>query len=383
MHKTRVTSLFLITMALAACGSEPAEAPADASPASEGSRWSAERANQWYERIGWLSGSNFSPSTAINQLEMWQADSFDPETIDRELGWGEDLGFNSMRVYLHDLLWRRDPEGFLSRTDRFLEIADSHGIRVMFVLFDGVWDPYPKLGPQREPKPHLHNSGWIQSPGAEILRDPSRHDELEGFVKGVIGHYKDDKRVQVWDLFNEPDNPNANSYGDKELPNKAEVALALLERTFAWAREVNPSQPLTAGVWREEWAPPEALSPINRFMLENSDVITFHSYNAIDSTRQRVESLRVHGRPLLCTEYMARPQSSTFDPVLSYFKEENIAAYNWGFVAGKSQTIYPWDSWTSTYTAEPKLWFHDIFRADGTAYIEDEIAFIKKVNGKE
>ena len=383
MHKFRVSSLFLVTMALVSCGSEPSEPPADAPPASEASRWSAERANQWYERIGWLSGANFSPSTAINQLEMWQADSFDPETIDRELGWAEDLGFNSMRVYLHDLLWQQDSEGFLSRTDRFLEIADSRGIGVMFVLFDGVWDPHPKLGAQRAPKPHLHNSGWIQSPGAEILRDPSRYGELEGFVKGVISHYKDDKRVQVWDLFNEPDNPNANSYGDKELPNKAEVALALLERTFAWVREVNPSQPLTAGVWREKWSPPEAWSPINRFMLENSDVITFHSYNAIDVTRQRVESLRVHGRPLLCTEYMARPRGSTFDPVLSYFKEENIAAYNWGFVAGKSQTIYPWDSWTSTYTAEPKLWFHDIFRADGSAYIEDEIAFIKKVNGKD
>ncbi len=127
MHKIRVTSLFLITMAFAACGSEPAKAPADAPPVSEVSRWSAERANQWYERIGWLSGSNFSPSSAINQLEMWQADSFDPETIDRELGWAEDLGFNSMRVYLHDLLWRQDSEGFLSRTDRFLDIADSHG----------------------------------------------------------------------------------------------------------------------------------------------------------------------------------------------------------------------------------------------------------------
>ena len=262
-----------------------------------------------------------------------------------------------MRVYLHDLLWKQDPEGFLSRTDRFLEIADSHGLGIMFVLFDGVWDPHPRLGKQREPKPHLHNSGWLQSPGAEVLGDPSRYSELEGFVKGVIRRYKNDKRVQVWDLFNEPENPNADSYGDKELPNKAEASLALLKQTFAWARELNPSQPLTAGVWLwdDDWAPSEKLSPINRFMLENSDVITFHSYSNLDDTRKRVEQLKPHGRPLLCTEYMARPQGSTFDPVLSYFKDENIAAYNWGFVAGKAQTIYPWDSWTQTYTAEPKL----------------------------
>jgi hypothetical protein len=347
--------------------------------ASAESRWPAEKANAWYAQQPWLAGANFAPSTAINQLEMWQAETFDPATIDRELGWAKELGFNSMRVFLHDLVWKHDREEFLKRIDRFLEIADRHGIGVMFVLFDGVWDPHPKIGPQRAPKPHVHNSGWVQSPGAEILKDPARHDELEGYVKGILSRYRHDRRVQLWDLFNEPDNPNADAYGPQEISNKAEMAFALLKKAFAWAREVNPSQPLTAGVWRSDWSDPAKTSPIERYMLEESDVISFHSYSPLATVRKQVEALKRYGRPLICTEYMARPAGSTFDPVLGYFKEQNVAAYNWGFVSGKSQTIYPWETWKKTYTAEPKVWFHDIFRADGTPFDQKEVEYIKKI----
>jgi hypothetical protein len=343
------------------------------------SRWPAEKANAWYAQQPWLAGANFAPSTAINQLEMWQAETFDPATIDRELGWAKELGFNSMRVFLHDLVWKHDREEFLKRIDRFLEIADRHGIGVMFVLFDGVWDPHPKIGPQRAPKPHVHNSGWVQSPGAEILKDAARHDELEGYVKGILSRYRDDRRVHAWDLFNEPDNPNADAYGHQEISNKAEMAFALLKKAFAWAREVNPSQPLTAGVWRSDWSDPSKTSPIERYMLEASDVISFHSYSPLATVRKQVEALKRYGRPLICTEYMARPAGSTFDPVLGYFKEQNVAAYNWGFVSGKSQTIYPWETWKKTYTAEPKVWFHDIFRADGTPFDQKEVEYIKKI----
>lgn len=351
--------------------------------ASAGERWSAEKANEWYAQQPWLVGANFAPSTAINQLEMWQAETFDPKTIERELAWAKSLGFNSIRVFLHDLLWKHDRERFLKRLDQFLEIADRHGIGVMFVLFDGVWDPHPKIGPQRAPRPHVHNSGWMQSPGAEILKDPARHNELEDYVKGVLRRYRDDRRVQVWDLFNEPDNPNADAYGKVEIPNKAERALALLKKTFAWAREVNPSQPLTAGVWRSDWSRPERISEIEKYMLEESDVISFHSYSPLARVKRQVEALKRYGRPLLCTEYMARPAGSTFDPVLGYFKEERIAAYNWGFVSGKSQTIYPWETWKKTYTAEPKVWFHDIFRPDGTPFDEKEVAYIRKLTKGE
>jgi hypothetical protein len=349
-------------------------------------RWTAEQANAWYAKQPWLVGANFIPSTAINQLEMWQADTFDPETIDRELGWAEKLGFTSMRVFLHNLLWEQDKKGFLERMEKFLDIADKHKIGVMFVLLDGVWDPEPKLGKQQAPLPHVHNSGWVQAPGKAILADPKRHDELKPYIMGVIRHFKDDKRVQVWDVFNEPDNPNVNSYGPKgkktELPAKDERVIQLLRKVFTWARDADPSQPLTAGVWRDSWEA-DKLSPVNKLMLEESDVVSFHNYGPLADMKRRVELLRRYNRPLLCTEYMARPMGSRFDPVLGYLKEQKIGAYNWGFVAGKSQTIYPWETWQKKYNAEPKVWFHDIYRADGSAYDPREVEYIQGVTGQK
>ncbi len=346
-----------------------------------GERWSEDRANAWARRTGWLVGCNFTPSTAINQLEMWQADTFDPVTIDRELGWAEQLGFNSVRVFLHNIPWQEDAPGFVHRLDRFLAIADRHHIGVMFVLLDACWDPFPKAGPQRAPRPFVHNSGWVQCPGRDILANPARHDELKPYVTGVIGHFRNDRRVHFWDLFNEPDNINQPAYVAQEPPDKAEFSLMLLRKVFAWAREVNPSQPVTAGVWAGDWEPGRT-SPVNRFMLENSDIITFHDYAPLDELRSRVATLEQYGRPVICTEYMARPAGSTFDPNLAFLKEHNVGAYNWGFVAGKTQTIFPWDSWEKHYTAEPKVWFHDILRPDGTPFDAQEVAFIKRVTGR-
>jgi hypothetical protein len=345
-------------------------------------QWTAQQANEWYAKQSWLVGCNFTPSTAINQLEMWQAETWDPKTIDRELGWAEDLGFNSVRVFLHHLVWQQDNQAYLKRIEEFLEIAAKHRIGVMFVPFDAVWDPFPKLGKQREPKPHVHNSGWVQSPGVEILSDPARHDEMKDYVMGVIAHFKDDKRVQVWDIFNEPDNMNRPAYEKHEPANKPDLALQLLKKAYGWARAANPSQPITSAVWLGTWADPAKLSPMEKFMLEESDVISFHNYADLEEVKKCVESLRRYGRPILCTEYMARPRGSTFSPLLGYFKDQKVAAYNWGFVAGKSQTIYPWETWTKVYTNEPQVWFHDIFRTNGTAYSVQELHYIKSVTGR-
>jgi hypothetical protein len=352
-----------------------------AAPPAEPGPWPVAKAEGWAREHPWLVGCNFSPSTAINQLEMWQADTFDLPTIDRELGWAEGLGFNSVRVFLHHLLWERDAQGLLSRIDQFLAAADRHKIGVMFVLFDGVWDPFPQSGKQHAPRPGLHNSGWVQSPGLVILKNPDRHDELKDYVTGVIGRSRSDPRVHAWDLFNEPENPNRSSYGRFEPANKPELALALLKKEVAWARSVNPRQPLTAGVWVGDLTNRDRLTPINRYMLEQSDVISFHNYKPLPEMRRDVENLKRYGRPLLCTEYMARPAGSKFDPILAYLKSENVAAYNWGFVAGKTQTIYPWDSWQKPYPDEPPVWFHDIFRADGTPYLSQEVEYIRGVTG--
>lgn len=345
--------------------------------AAEPLRWPAEKAQAWMASRAFLAGGNYLPSNAINQLEMWQAETFDPATIDRELGWAHDVGFNVMRVFLHNLPWREDPKGFLRRVDTFLGLAEKHRIAILFVFFDSCWDPYPRSGPQRAPRPHVHNSGWVQSPGLELLMNGRAHGELEAYVKDVLTRFKDDRRILGWDLFNEPNNPNTSSYGKIETPHKAEYGLILLKEVFAWARAIDPSQPLTAAPWEGDWAPGK-LSPINAFMFEHSDVISFHCYDPLDKLRARIETLEKLGRPLLCTEYMARPQGSRFETHLPLLQEKKVAAMAWGFIEGKSQTNYPWDSWTKTYTAEPPEWFHDLLHTDGRPYRQTEVDFLKK-----
>jgi hypothetical protein len=349
-------------------------------------QWSKEKAWDWYNKQPWLVGTNFNPSTSINQLEFWQSATFDTKTIDRELGWSADLGMNLHRVYLHNLLWEQDSLGFLKRLDTYLSLAEKHKIKTMFVLLDDVWHPVPKLGNQPEPIPHVHNSGWVQAPGAEILGDTTRHNELEGYIKGVTSHFANDERVLVWDVYNEPDNV-AGQPGRKELEvkDKQKYSLLLLKKVMKWSREVNPSQPLTTGIWRgniDHWGTPDSLPAIDKFMIGNSDVISFHAYDGnIDDVRKKIVELKKYDRPLLCTEYVARGGGNTFETVMPILKEDKIAAINWGFVSGKSNTIYPWISWDSAFTGEPKIWHHDILRQDGTPYSQDEVALIKELTG--
>jgi hypothetical protein len=347
-------------------------------PVNTRERWTAAMANDWYRDRAWPVGCNFIPSSAVNQLEMWQAETFDPEAIDRELGWAGGLGFNAARVFLHDLPWSTDASGLLERMERLLGIAAGHGISVMFVLFDGVWDPEPASGRQRPPRPHIHNPGWVQSPGAALLADERRHGALADYVRGVVAPFANDPRVLAWDLFNEPDNPNIGTYQDHEPAKKAELAERLLAKAFTWAREAGPSQPLTAGVWRGRASGEDAPS-INRLMLEESDVISFHSYFGPDLVARRIDDLARYGRPLLLTEFMSRNSGSTFEALLPLLKERRVGAFCWGLVSGKTQTIYPWDSWRRPYDREPETWFHDVLRPDGTPYREDEAALIRKL----
>jgi hypothetical protein len=350
-------------------------------PASANGRWTEQQANDWYARQGFLVGANYLPANAINELEMWQADTFDPKRIDLELGWAAALGMNTMRVYLHDLAYGADPAGFLSRMDQFLAIAAKHRIRPMFVLFDSVWDPFPVTGPQRPPRPGVHNSGWMQSPGKVALEDPTHHPRLEAYVKAVVSRFKDDERVLAWDLWNEPDNMNDPAYLSLEPKNKVELVLALLPQVFAWAREAAPTQPLTTGVWKGgDWSKTEQLTAMERLQIHLSDVISFHSYDPPDRFEARVKQLQGYNRPLFCTEYMARGNGSTFQGVLPLAKRHNVAAINWGLVQGKAQTHLPWDSWRRPYVdREPDVWFHEIFRPDGTPYDTKETALIREL----
>ncbi len=346
-------------------------------------KWSEQQARDWYAKQSWLVGANYNPASAINQLEMWQADSFDPKRIDLELGWAEGLGMNTMRVFLHDLLWQQDSEGFKRRLDQFLTIAARHKIKPMFVLFDSVWDPDAKLGKQRAPRPGVHNSGWVQSPNRTTLQDPAAVPHLESYVKGVVGAFARDQRILAWDIWNEPDNENHGSYNQLEPKNKVELVTALLPRAFAWAREAKAEQPLTSGVWKGDWSTPEKMTVMDRLQIDLSDVITFHNYDSPTEFEKRINWLTRYNRPLICTEYMARGNGSFFFGSMPVGKVHNVGMINWGFVQGKTQTHLPWDSWQRPYIdREPAVWFHEVFRNDGTPYMVEEVEFIRRMTGK-
>jgi hypothetical protein len=343
-------------------------------------RWTEERANAWYAQQPWPVGADFLPSTAINELEMWQADTYDPATIDRELGWAEGIGMNTMRVFLHNLLWEQDAAGFKKRMDDFLTIVARHHIRPVFVLFDSCWEPFPKLGPQHPPIPGVHNSGWVQAPGAVVLADAAQYPKLEQYVKGVVGAFANDRRILAWDLWNEPDNGNDSSYAKGEPRNKNEIIAQLLPQVFQWARSAQPSQPLTSGVWHGDWSSLALMTPVAQIQIEQSDVISFHDYGWPETFEAHVKMLKQFHRPLICTEYMARNIGSTFDTVLPIAKREHVGAINWGLVAGKSQTWIPWDSWQRPYVSDqPAIWQHDVFHPDGKPYREREVELIRSL----
>jgi hypothetical protein len=346
-------------------------------------RWSEQQAGAWYAAQPWLVGANFVPDDAVNELEMWQADTFDPNEIDREFGWAESMGMNTMRVFLHNLLWEQDPPGFQHRIDQFLAIAAKHHIRPIFVLFDSCWDPHPKLGPQHPPIPGVHNSGWVQAPGSDVLADPKQAPRLEAYVKGVVGAFANDPRILAWDVWNEPDNGNVPAYSQHELRNKAQLVLALLPQVFGWARAAHPTQPLTSGVWSGDWSSLAKMTPMAQVQIEQSDVISFHDYGWPEEFEARVKDLQQFHRPLICTEYMARGAGSTFDTILPLARQYHVAAINWGLVKGKTQTNLPWDSWERPYILEPPtVWFHDIFYPDGTPYRQHEVDLMRALTGR-
>jgi hypothetical protein len=368
--KNRLLSVLALILTAAVCH---AQSPSD--------RWSEDKANTWYAQQPWLVGANFIPSDAINELEMFQTATFDPALNDKELGMAESIGMNTMRVFLQDQLWEQDSEGFKHRLDTFLGIAAKHHIRPILVLFDSCWETDPHLGPQHPPIPGVHNSGWVQSPGKQRLLDPASEPKLKAYVQGVVGSFAKDDRILGWDVWNEPDNRG----GDREEDAAAKVRRVdeLLPKAFAWARAMHPEQPLTSGVWTGDWVHPAKESATTKIQLAESDVITFHNYDWPEVFEARVQSLMPLHRPIICTEYMARGNGSTFDTILPIAKRYRVAAINWGFVAGKTQTYLPWDSWQRPYVlTQPTVWFHEVFRQDDTPYRQREVDLIRELTGR-
>jgi len=331
---------------------------------TNGSRWSIEEAQEWYSRTPWLCGFNYLPSTAVNSTEMWQHETFDPDTIKRELGWAQKLGLNCCRVFVQALVWDADPDGLAERLDRFLGIAHDHGIVTLPVLFDdcAFAGKEPYLGPQGGPLPGIHNSGWTPSPGPAKADDLDAWPHLREYVTALLSRFGEDERVLGWDLYNEPGNEGR---GARSLP--------LLRAAFEWARGAAPAQPLTSGLWAWD----DDRRAINDFLLAASDVLTFHEYADADHLRQTLARLQKADRPVICTEWMSRTLGSRFETHLPLFKEENVGCFFWGLVNGRTQTHFPWGSVEGA--PPPPVWFHDLLDGRGRPYSEGETALIRQV----
>ncbi len=350
--------------------------------------WSQSKTNNWYKNQSLLIGSNYLPKTAINQLEMFQSNTFDLKTIDNELALAQSIGLNTMRVYLHDLLWLEQKNVFLKNLNIFLDLCEKHKIKPVLVLFDSCWDPFPKLGKQHSPVDYLHNSGWVQSPGADIIKDETQWPKLEKYVKGLITTYKNDSRILAWDVWNEPDNTNNSSYGKMEPLNKVKQIEKLLPMVFKWAKSINPIQPITSAVWiinETSWEKEDfsKMSKTEQIQIENSDIISFHCYASPEVFEQKIIELKTHNKPLICTEYLARSNNSTPITYLPIAVKHNVGVINWGFAEGKEGTKYPWESWEKSRSSlEPTQWHHLLFRKDYTPYITKEIEAIKNAREK-
>ena len=317
-------------------------------------RWTREEANRWSAGEPWLCGFNYIPATAINYTEMWQGETFDAASIAQELRLARDVGFNCLRVVLQYMVWRDDPDGLKRRLDAFLELCIRHGLRAAICLFDDcafgdLKDPH--LGKQPEVIQGWYANGWAPSPGWGLVRDRAAWPDLGLYVRDIIGAFRTDGRVFLWDPYNEP----TNGIGDASLP--------LLEQVILQARQADPIQPITVGRWNDHEA-------LNALAMNASDITTFHRYGSAQELEKMILQLQNLGRPVLCTEWLKRDLGDV-ESQLAVLGKYRVGCLHWGLVNGKTQTHYPWGS--RPPAQEPKVWQHDIFRPDHTAYDPKEI----------
>ena len=269
----------------------------------------------------------------------------------------EQLGLNTVRVFVNYVVWEVDAAGLKQRINDFLAIADRHGITTMFILFDdcNFANRVPAAGLQPDPVPGVHNSQWVSSPSVEQINDPAAWPKLQAYVTDIVGTFGHDSRVVIWDLYNEP-------YRSAKF----------VEATFQWARQAEPQQPLTTCLFGPE--------EMRGRILELCDLVSFHNYGPVDGLRREIAELRRHGRPVICSEWMARVTGSRFQTHLPLFQSEKVGCWSWGLVAGRTQTYYTWGS--KPGTPDPMLWLHDILRRDGTPFSALEVRILKHLTSK-
>ena len=352
-------------------------------------RWSNEKAWQWYNQYPWIRGCNYLGSDCANRIDQWQEYKFEEKlaTAEKEFALMESIGFNSIRIILEYEVWDQQHDGFMERLDRYLSAAYSHGITAMIVLSNecSVRTPTyvpPVLGEQFwEPGYHggKEFKTWYQH-GTDsrynILDNPEIAPKYYEMVRELIEKYKDDKRVLVWNLMNEP----GNGRGSKSLVH--------LQKFFEIVKEINPIQPACADVWRG-MKDGKATTEIEQYALETSDVISYHSYQTYLDNVLIIKQLKEYDRPIFNTEWLSRNTGNTIQEILPLFFLEKIGSYQWGFVAGKYQTYEPSQGVWLKYEQEGydavkqydfTKWQHDLYRHGGRfPYDPEEIEIIKKL----
>ncbi len=352
-------------------------------------RWSEADAKDWWQVRPWVCGFNFLPSTSVNFIEMWHPETFDAVTIERELGWAGDIGFNAIRINLPFLGWVHDRDGLLDRLDRVMGIAASHGIETVPCLFDdcGFGGTEPVWGAQPDPVPNVHNSRAVASPGRKAVLTLGLRPDLEAYVRDVVRTFKADRRILFWDIYNEPGNRmdfESTSYGHFDAALEPH-AKNLMESAFQWARDETPEAPMTVAAWTTPLPDDDAhpyQSEVDRSALLHSDIITFHAYWSRKRVSQFIDYLEVLERPILCTEWMARAVDSRISDQLALFHERGVGCFQWGLVKGRTQTFLPWPAdmvRAQGGRTDRDIWFHDLLHEDGTPYDQREVDTIREL----
>ncbi|MGI6570142.1 MAG: glycoside hydrolase family 2 TIM barrel-domain containing protein [Caldicoprobacterales bacterium] len=347
--------------------------------------WSKEKAWDWYNNTPWLRGCNFMSSDCANRIDQWQELGFEERlrTADRELELAASIGYNSIRLILEFIVWDQDHDGFLKRFDRYLSTAYKHGIRSMIVFGNDCMVPKDehykplKLGKQSYDwgyhggRKHSQHSNLKQM-GYHLLDEPELAERHYKWVREIMELYKNDERIVVWDLYNEA----GAAHRDK-------VTIPHVKKFFEIAREVSPQQPITSCLWKGLTDENE-LPEVEQFILENSDIVSYHNYSSYESNIRIIKRLKEYGRPILNTEWLGRITGNTVQEMFPLFYLEKIGCYNWGFVAGLYQTYEPWNGLWERYDAgkgddlDFTKWFHDLFRPNFRPYDPKEIEIIKR-----
>lgn len=352
-------------------------------------KWSVADAASWQKKYGWLCGFNYLPASSVNWTEMWQAETFDPTQITKELKWASDAGYNSLRTNLPYIIWQNDRDGLIHRINQFLDICQNNHISVMLTLMDdcGFSGDHPYLGPQKSPRENIHNSQAAASPGRNLVINKQEWHGIKEYICDIVETFKNDDRIAIWDLYNEPSNRAIFADIGEQIEFDSmldDYSYALMEKAFEWVREIHPIQPLTVGAWHinkddDTGAFNIFNHKVDKLALELSDVISYHAYVPYEVMEKIIIDLKKYNRPILCTEWLARHAGSLLLEQLPMLKEQNIGCYQWGLVNGRTQTHLPWPPLQKAMKDYQKIWFHDVMHGDGRFYDDKEAELLKKL----